>query len=236
MGLVTANSDSFSFQFLKLKLWQIFPAFGLISDLFCCWSVHPDKKHCRGQELKVLKKCHRRRQKKTVAKERCMILCFILPHWHQAYFNILKHCWKSKRLGQILYLKDLKSSELIYFQLTTLILGVFLAILLLVGGACLALLLKSEFEEADKIEEAGKFTTILIESQTCVLLVNMFHLPLCPLLVIISCPSQLFLAFLTNQSSPSPVFPFPSCSGWLRCRTMGSVDILLCQMRMGKQK
>ena len=50
------------------------------------------------------------------------------------------------------------------------ILGVFLAILLLVGigGACLALLLKSEFEEPDKIEEAGKFTTVLIESQSCV--------------------------------------------------------------------
>ena len=59
----------------------------------------------------------------------------------------------------------LRSKYLIYFQL---ILGVSIAILLLVGGACLALLLKSELEEAGKIEEAGKFTTVLIESESCV--------------------------------------------------------------------
>ena len=54
----------------------------------------------------------------------------------------------------------LRSKYLIYFQL---ILGVSIAILLLVGGACLALLLKSE------LEEAGKITAILIQSQNCVL-------------------------------------------------------------------
>ena len=45
----------------------------------------------------------------------------------------------------------LRSKYLIYFQLILGVLGVSIAILLLVGGACLALLLKSE------IEEAGKF-------------------------------------------------------------------------------
>ena len=79
------------------------------------------------------------------------------------------------------------------------ILGGFLAILLLVGvgGACLALLLKSE------LDEAGKLATILIQSQNCVLLVKVFHLPF------VKCvPPRIFPCFSNQPVKSLPAFPF----------------------------
>ena len=81
----------------------------------------------RGQELKVPKKCHRRGQKRTVAKERFMISCFILPHLTYLQYVIplwlANNCWEvntwsisSWSLGFPLPFYSLEEPALPYFS------------------------------------------------------------------------------------------------------------------------